>query len=628
MIRTVVLICLVILVSFQSFVFAQAISEKERLIQELETLREEIRYHNKLYYVDNDPEISDAEYDALVQRLRDLEAEHPDLITPDSPTQRIGAAPSSDFKTVTRRTPMLSLDNARDEKEIRDFDRRLKELLNIETEIEYVFEPKIDGLAVEVVYKDGGLAIGSTRGDGLKGEDVTGNLRMIYAIPLKLLARKDEELPSRLEARGEVYMDKVVFETLNEERSRSGEELFANPRNSAAGSLRQKDPTVTAKRHLNIFFYGSGMIADRNVDTHWEKLEYFKGLGLRVNPLNKRCFGIDEVITQFQNLKTRRESLPYEIDGAVVKVNSLRWQEELGELANSSRWAIAWKFPAKQATTVLNDIQIQVGRSGVLTPVAILEPVEIGGVTVGRATLHNQDEIERKDIRIGDTVLVERAGDVIPKIVKVIRSKRIGTEQKFEFPETCPVCGSPLVRHEGGTVVRCENFECPAKQRERIEHFVSRDAMNIIGFGPKLIEQLVAERLIQDAGDLYFLTAKQLIPLEGIGEKSALKLIEAIAASKTPSLQQLIYALSIPQVGKQTAHILAEHFKALNTLQLATEAELRSIHGIGPKTAQSIYDYFRSEQSARLLKKLFDAGVEIRAPESVANRIPESMSMQ
>ena len=614
MIRTAMSICLVILLSCQSLAFAQAISEQEQLIQELEALREEIRYHDKLYYVENNPEISDAEYDRLMQHLKDLEAAHPDLVTADSPTQRVGTMPSSDFETVTRRLPMLSLENARDEKEIRDFDRRLKELLQIDSEIEYVFEPKIDGLAVETVYERGSLTLGSTRGDGVNGENVTPNMRMVSAIPLKLLAQGDEELPSLLEARGEVYMDKAAFETLNEERSREGEELFANPRNSAAGSLRQKDPAVTAQRRLKVFFYGSGAIEGRNFETHWEKLEYFKSLGLRVNPLNRRCLGIDEAIAQFQDLTAQRESLPYEIDGAVIKVNDLGLQEELGDLANSPRWAIAWKFPAKQATTVLKDIQIQVGRSGALTPVAILEAVEIGGVTVSRATLHNQDEIERKDIRIGDTVLVERAGDVIPKIVKVIRSKRTGTEQKFEFPETCPVCGGSVVRAAGEAVVRCENPDCPAKQLARIEHFVSREAMNIGGAGPKLIELLVAEKLIRDADDLYFLTVEQLIPLEGIGEKKAQNLIEAIEASKATTLERLLYALGILHVGKQTAHVLAEHFGRLDSLQLATEAELRSIHEIGSETAKSIYEYFRSEQSARLLRKLFDAGVEVVEP--------------
>ncbi|MCP4402733.1 MAG: NAD-dependent DNA ligase LigA [bacterium] len=612
--RIAIVISLVFLFVFNSVVFAQTVPDTEQLAQELEALRDEIRYHNKLYYVDNNPEISDAEYDRLMQRLKDLEAEHPDLITPDSPTQRVGVALSGDFETVSRRVPMLSLENVQDEEALREFDRRLKDLLQIDTEIEYIFEPKIDGLAVEVVYTQGSLTLGSTRGDGVSGENVTQNLRMIHAIPLKLPAQENEEFPPLLEARGEVYMDKAAFAALNEERSLNGEELFANPRNSAAGSLRQKDPAVTAKRRLKIFFYGSGTIEGREFVSHWAKLDYFKTLGLRVNPLNKICRGIDDAIAQFRNLKTHRESLPYEIDGAVLKVNNLRQQERLGSLANSPRWAIAWKFPAKQATTTVKDILVQVGRSGALTPVAVLEAVEIGGVLVSRATLHNQGEIERKDIRIGDTVLVERAGDVIPEIVKAIRSKRTGTEQKFEFPENCPVCDSPIVRIEGEAVSRCENPDCPAKQLERIEHFVSREAMNIKGVGPKLIEQLVAERLIEDAGDLYFLTAEQLMPLKRIGEKSAKKTIEAIAQSKHPSLEQLLYALSIPHVGKHNAHLLTSHFKNLSTLQAASEAELRAIHGIGPKTAQNVHHYFRTEQNTRLFRKLFDAGVEVLEP--------------
>ncbi|PID57891.1 DNA ligase (NAD(+)) LigA [candidate division KSB3 bacterium] len=621
MIRNVVLISLVLVLLSPSFAFVQPVSVRDELVRELEALREEIRYHNKLYYVENNPEISDAEYDRLIQRLRDLEAAHPDLVTPDSPTQRLAVTLSSDFEVVTRRIPMLSLQSVRNEREIRDFDRRLKELLRLDVDIEYVFEPKVDGVAIEAVYKRGGLVLGATRGDGLNGENVTPNLRTISAVPLKLLIQDNEVVPELMEARGEVYMEKTAFEALNEERSRRGEELFANPRNSAAGSLRQKDPLISAERRLNVFFYGAGAIEGPVFETHWERLDYFKRLGLRVNPLNQRCLGIDEAIAQFEALAAKRDTLPYEIDGAVIKVNNLHVQEELGNLADSPRWAIAWKFPPRQATTLLKDIHIQVGRSGVLTPVAILEAVEIGSVSVSRATLHNQDAIERRDIRIGDTVLVERAGDVIPKVVKAIRSKRTGAEKVFEFPENCPVCGSPIIRVEGEAAAYCGNPLCPARQSGRIEHFVSRDAMNISGVGPKLIELLIAEKLVRDAGDLYCLTVENLVPLEGIAEKKARKIVDAVAAAKTPTLQRMIYALSIPHVGKQSAHVLAAHFKRFDRLRLATEDELRSIHGIGADTAESICDFFRSEDSVQLLRKLFDAGVEVVEADAASQRL-------
>ncbi len=609
---------------FTSFSYAQTPSNKEQLVQEIDALREEIRYHNKLYYVDNNPEISDAEYDGLMQRLRDLEEAQPELITPDSPTQRVGAAPSEEFEPVTHIIPMLSLANARDEQELREFDQRIKRLLGSENAIEYVFEPKIDGLAVEVVYENGTFTVGSTRGDGVTGENVTPNLKMIYSIPLRLLAEKYPDgtlkftLPKRLDARGEVYMDKDDFTALNEERARNGEFLFANPRNSAAGSVRQKDPAITAQRRLKVFFYGAGVVEDRDFETHWARLDYFRRAGLRTNPLNRVCQGIDEVIVQYRELKASRDSLPYEIDGAVVKVNRLRLQEELGFVSRSPRWAIAYKFPAKQATTKIEDIIVQVGRTGALTPVAMLKSVKIGGVRVRRATLHNQDEIERKDIRIGDTVLVQLAGDVIPEIVKVITSKRTGAEKKFLFPERCPVCGEEVVRPAGEAVARCINPDCPAKHIEQIEHFVSTRAMNIKGVGPKLVEQLIQNGLIRDVGDFYFLTQEQLLPLERMGEKSARNVIQAIKQSKRPTLKRFLYALGIRHVGAHTAHILATAFGSLNQIKTATEEELIAVHEIGPEVADSVYHYFREEKTEKRLQKMFSGGVKIVAPENVA----------
>lgn len=614
----VVSIILVFLLIFSAVSYAQTLAKKEQLIQEIEALRDEIRYHNKLYYVDNNPEISDAEYDRLMQKLQELETAYPELITPDSPTQRVGATPLGEFETVTHTVAMLSLANAKDENELREFDQRIKRILGREEEIEYVFEPKIDGLAVEVVYENGTFTIGSTRGDGVTGENVTQNLKTIHSIPLKLIGQQGEIFPARLEARGEVYMDKDDFAALNKERELNGEFLFANPRNSAAGSLRQKDPSITAKRRLKVFFYGAGAVEGIHFETHWERLEYFRSVGLRTNPRNRVCQGIDEVIAHYRELSETRNSLPYEIDGTVVKVNSLRLQEELGFVSRSPRWAIAYKFPAKQATTKIENIIVQVGRTGVLTPVAVLEPVNIGGVRVSRATLHNQDEIDRKDIRIGDTVIVQRAGDVIPEIVKVITSKRTGTEEKFVFPEECPVCGGKVVRLEGEAVHRCMNPECAAKQIGNIEHFASKRAMNIKGVGPKLIERFINNGLIRDAGDFYALKQEQLVPLEGMAEKSAQNVIQAIEQSKRPTLDRLLYALGIRHVGEHTAKILATYFGSLDRIKIASEEDLIAVDEIGPKVAQSVYQYFREEKTERLLRKLFDGGVEIVNSEGVA----------
>jgi len=613
--------------------------EKEQLIQEIESLRNEIRYHNKLYYVDDNPEISDAEYDRLMRKLQELEAAHPELITPDSPTQHVGAAPLEEFGTVTHTIPMLSLGNAMDEEELREFDQRIKRMLGSDEEIEYVFESKIDGLAVEVVYEHGVFTIGSTRGDGLTGEDITQNLKTVKSIPLKLVEQKDTDgkinfalqgskinfalqrtLPERLEARGEVYMDKDDFIALNKERERIGESLFANPRNSAAGSLRQKDSSITAKRPLKAFFYAAGAIEGVSFQTHWEMLDYFRKVGLRTNPLNRICRGIDEVIQHYRELNETKESLPYEIDGTVVKVNSLHLQEELGFVSRSPRWAIAYKFPAKQETTWIQDIIVQVGRTGALTPVAVLEPVNIRGVQVSRATLHNQDEIDRKDIRIGDTIVVQRAGDVIPEVVKAIESKRAGTEKKFVLPAQCPVCQGEVVRPEGEAVHRCTNPECPAKQIGNMEHFVSKRAMNIEGVSIKLIELFVNGGLIRDVGDFYFLKKKQIVPLERMAEKSAENVIQAIEQSKRPTLDRLLYALGIRHVGEHTAKVLATYFGSLDRLKAASEEELVAVYEIGPEVAKSVYQYFRNEHTEKLLQKLFDGGVKVVNPGGVSGQ--------
>ncbi len=581
---------------------------------ELESLRETIRHHNKRYYVDNQPEISDGEYDRLVQRLRDLEAAHPECITADSPTQRVSGAASAAFGTVTHSTPMLSLEKAHNEKDLRDFDRRTNSFLGSEDEIVYVVEPKIDGLAVEMVYKDGGLTVVSTRGDGVVGEDVTPNGRTIGAVPLRLSTPGNENVPSLLEARGEVYMEKKAFLALNDERGRNGEALFANPRNAAAGSLRQKDPAVTATRRLNVFFYGSGTMTGLEFVAHWEKLEYFKRVGLRVNPLNRLCRGMDEALLQLREMQAKREDLPYEIDGVVIKVNSLWMQAKLGNTAEAPRWAIAYKFPSKQATTTVIDIVVQTGRTGALTPVAVLVPVEIGGALVNRAGLHNQEEIARKDIRIGDTVLVERAGDAVPQIVKVIASRRTGSERSFVFPGQCPICGGPVVRRDGEAAHRCENSLCPAQQMAALEHFASRKGMNMKGVGPAVIEKLVRAGCLHDVGDFFVLTRNDLLAVDGVGQKTAQNFLDAVSQSRRVRLIRFLYALGIRHVGERAAGILASRFGNLEGLKAASKAELTAIPGIGPETAKSVHGYFQEPRNLLVLRKLFDNGVQISEP--------------
>lgn len=595
--------------------------ESKQFLQEIEHLRQEIHRHNTLYYVDDQPQISDAEYDRLMRCLQELETLHPEFITPDSPTQRVGAAPLEKFGTVTHSIPMLSLANAMDEEELREFDRRIKRTLGTEAEIEYVFEPKIDGLAIEVVYENGIFVMGSTRGDGVTGENVTQNLKTIPSIPLRLFPPDPAiPLPGKIEVRGEVYMEKIDFLVLNQERELADEPLFANPRNSAAGSLRQLDPTVTAKRPLKAFFYAIGTIEDANFATHWEMLTYFRTLGLRTNPLNKICQGIEQVLEQYQYLNETKDALPYEIDGTVVKVNSRHLQEELGTISRSPRWAIAFKFPARQETTKILDILVQVGRTGALTPVAVLEPVNIRGVQVSRATLHNQDEINRKDIRIGDTVVVQRAGDVIPEIVNVIESRRTGAEKAFAMPPRCPVCQGEVVRPQDEAVHRCSNPDCPAKQIGNLEHFVSKRALNIEGVSTKQIEAFVNNGLVRDAADFYFLKKEQLLPLERMADKSAANVIQAIAQSKRPTLSRFIYALGIRHVGEHTANVLANYFGSLERLQAASEEELTAIYEIGPEVAKSVSQYFSNPGTAKLLQKFFDGGVEIVTPEGVVTR--------
>ena len=577
----------------------------ERRIHEI---REQINYHNYLYYVLDSPEISDADYDRLMHELAGLEKAHTELITPDSPTQRVGPPPLEAFQPVTHTIPMLSLSNTETEEETIEFDRRIKRFLDLSEDetIEYVAEPKLDGLAIEVVYEGGRLEVGSTRGDGYTGEDVTLNLRTLRTIPLNLL-KVHEAIPARLEVRGEVFIPLEDFRRLNRQREEAGEPLFANPRNAAAGSLRQLDSKVTAKRPLDIFFYGIGEAAGRRFTTHWEVLNRLQRWGLKINPLNKRCQGIEQAIDYYKEIGNRRDSLGYEIDGVVIKVNSLDLQESLGTVARSPRWAVAYKFEPRQAVTRILGIEAQVGRTGILTPVAAMEAVKIGGVTVSRSTLHNQDEIDRKDVRIGDWVLIERAGDVIPAVVKVITSKRTGKEVPYRLPGRCPVCGSEVLKEE--VYYRCTGINCPAQLKERIRHFSSRRAMDIEGLGEKLTEQLVDKGLVKNLSDIYYLTKDQISGLERMADKSAQNIIAAIEGSKKRDLSRVIYALGVRHIGEQTGKVLARRFGSIEGVMSAGEDDLQAIETIGPEIAQSVVKFFSQRDNRGEIERLRNAGV-------------------
>jgi len=584
--------------------------------KEIEILRESIRYHNHRYYVLDDPEISDAEYDRLFRRLLELEDQHPELATPESPTQKVGAAPLETFSQVTHRNPMLSLENSFSDQDIRDFDARIKRFLRDDSSISYTVEPKIDGLAVELVYEKGALRVASTRGDGFVGENVTANIKTILAIPLTLTQRKNATpLPDILEVRGEVYMELEAFENLNRERIDKGLTPFANPRNAAAGSLRQLDSRVTAKRPLNMFCYGVGAMEGPPCKTQFERMLQLQEWGLRVNRPHIRIGdSVSDVVDYCHQLEDVRSQFPYEIDGAVIKVNRLDLQARLGQKSRSPRWSVAYKFKASQETTTLSKIDVQVGRTGALTPVAHLEPIEVGGVLVRRATLHNQEEIEKKDIREGDRVVVQRAGDVIPEVVKSIPSMRTGREKKFMMPSHCPVCGSDVTKKEGEVVLRCPNANCPAQVRGSFRHFVSKGAMNIDGIGEKIMNQLIEKGLVHEEADLYTLSLDDLLKLEKIKEKSAGKLLAAIEKSKKTTLARFIYALGIRHVGEFIAAVLANRFKGIERLMHATEAELLATEGIGPQIAESVITYFDDPRNRERLHRLMEQGVQLEAP--------------
>jgi DNA ligase (NAD+) len=580
-------------------------------------LREQIHYHNYRYYVLDDPVISDSEFDRLLAELQRLEEQYPGLVTPDSPSQRVGAPPLEKFETVTHRLPMISLENAFSEAEAREFDERLKRFLRTAEAFHYVVEPKIDGCAIELVYEQGRLTVGSTRGDGIRGENVTQNLKTIHTIPLHLL-KGAHGVPELLEVRGEVYMDLEEFKKLNQQRLAQGEAAFANPRNAAAGSLRQLDPNITAARPLKIYCYGVGEVKGHTFASHWETLEALKAWGFRVNPLIERLHGIGPAIDYHRRLEHQRHGLPYEIDGVVIKVDSLALQERLGTKARSPRWALAFKFAATQEITRVLDIQVNVGRTGAVTPMAVMEPVEVGGVTVSRATLHNEDEVARKDVRVGDTVLIQRAGDVIPEVVKVILEERPPEARPFQMPARCPVCDTPLMRPEGEKVTRCPNPDCFGALTRSIFHFASKTAMDIDGLGEKIIAQLVSVGLVSDVSDLYQLTEDDLVPLERFAEKSAQNIINAIQGSRRVLFWRLINALGIRYVGEATAQLLAQHFQNLAALIQASKEDLLQVEGVGEQVAGSVREYFDNPRNREILRKLKEAGVRELPPERPA----------
>ncbi len=574
--------------------------------REIGKLREEIQRHEELYYVQDDPEISDVDYDVLIERLKDLELKHPELVTPDSPTQRVGGRPAEGFAEVVHRRPMLSLDNSYNIEELRAFDQRCLRLADGRP-IEYVAELKIDGLSLSLHYENQLLTHGVTRGDGRIGEDVTQNARTIRSIPLKL--RTEKPIGAELEVRGEAFIPRKVFERTNAEREEQGEPRFANPRNAAAGAIRQLDSRIVAGRKLEMFAYDL-LTGDRKpLETHWKALDWMEAAGFKVNPHRKLCSSIEEVIEFANEIETKRDDLDYEIDGLVVKVNSTAMQDEFGTTNKAPRWAIAYKYAARQATTKVVSIVVQVGRTGALTPVANLEPVSLAGTTVARATLHNPDEVKRLGIRIGDWVLIEKGGDVSPKVLKVIESKRTGEEKPFRMPKKCPVCGGEISRLEGEVVSRCVAADCPAQLKGRLLHFASRRAMRIEGLGESLVEQFVVTGKVHDAGDLYQLTLDDIAALERMAKKSAANLCAQIEASKSRDLSNLVYALGLRHVGDRTATTLARHFGSLAALTKATVEELDDIPEIGLTVAQSVHDWFRDEGNLDLCRRLEVAGV-------------------
>jgi DNA ligase (NAD+) len=597
---------------------AKAAANVKDVKKEMEQLREKLRYHEYRYHVLDDPEISDAAYDRMMMRLKELEAAHRELVTGDSPTVRVGGPPREGFTTVKHARAMLSLDNAFSYDALRDWDRRVREGSGQE-KIEYIAEHKFDGLSISLQYEDGVLARGVTRGDGTTGEEVTPNVKTIRSIPLRVdaAALKKAKLRGDFEVRGEVLMTRKAFDALNRQQEESGGKIYVNARNSAAGSVRVLDPAITAARRLDFFAYYLFVDGKVPFGKHSESLQVLKQLRFRASDDWKLCAGIEAVVAYCEDWDAKREKLPYEIDGVVVKVNSIAIQNELGYTAKAPRWAIAFKYPARQETTVVNDIIVQVGRTGTLTPVAVLEPVQVGGVTVSRSTLHNMDEIERLGLQIGDTVLIERAGEVIPHVLKVVKPGK--NRKPFRMPKHCPECGSTIHKDEDGVAYRCVNAACPAKRKESLLHYAGRHAMNIDGLGEKIVDQLVDKGMVKDVADLYALKLDDVAGLERRAEKSAQNLLEEIEASKKNSLARLIYALGMRFVGERTGQLLAEHFSSLEELAAAKEEELEQVPEVGPKVAASIAEFFSEAANRQLVKKLSKAGVRPTAEKREVN---------
>ena len=602
----------------------------QNLIQQLEQLHKTLHFHNHRYYVLDDPELPDSEYDKLLRELQAIEAQHPELITPDSPSQRVGAPPLSEFTQVTHLLPMLSLGNAFNEEEVMAFEKRLLDRLTVTddngssdeaipeaTPLEYAVEPKLDGLAVSLLYENGVLVQGATRGDGETGENITENVRTINSIPLKLTG---DNIPTTLEVRGEIYMPKASFEALNAKAREQGEKTFVNPRNAAAGSIRQLDSKITASRNLAMYCYATGRVVGFEMPKkHSESLQQLAKWGFRICPDSKVVNGAKGCLEYFEEIGAKRDELSYDIDGVVFKINSFELQQQLGFVSRAPRWAIAHKFPAQEEMTLLKDVEFQVGRTGALTPVARLEPVFVGGVTVTNATLHNMDEIERKDVRIGDTVIVRRAGDVIPEVARVVNSKRPSDVKHIVMPSQCPVCESSVIQIEGEAVSRCSGgLICPAQQKQAIKHFASRKALDIDGLGDKLVEQLFDENLIKNISDLYSLKSSQLSQLERMGEKSAENLIAALEASKTPTLARFIYSMGIREVGETTAKSLANHYRSLEAIKQADEESLQQVNDVGPIVASHIVSFFKQQHNNQIIEALINSGVSPILPAKIS----------
>lgn len=589
-------------------------------VDRIKQLRQEIRDHDHRYHVLAEPVVSDYDYDVLMKELLDIEAAHPDLVTPDSPTQRVGGAPYSSFPVVTHPVPMLSISNTYDADEILDFDRRVRDILGDEEAHSYVVELKIDGVAVSLRYEDGVLILGSTRGDGVQGDNITANLRTIRSIPLRIAV--DHPAINQLEVRGEVYLSHAGLEQMNQVRSEREDPLFANPRNATAGSLKLLDSRQVAERPLQVFLYSlrfedeTGVLAVQpELDSHYGRLQWLAGHGFSTNTNAQRFDTIDGAIGYCKAWESKRSDLPYDIDGMVIKVDSIRLQQELGATLKSPRWVVAYKFAAQRAVTRLNDIRLQVGRTGVVTPVAELEPVFLAGSTISRATLHNEDEILRKDIRIGDTVVIEKGGDVIPKVVEVDFDKRQEGVPPFKMPAECPICHTPLMRIQDEVALRCENVSCPAQIQARLEHFTARNAMDIDGFGPAVAEQLLSHDLMQDVGDIFSLTQEQFMALERMGPKSADNLIRSIEASKDRPLDRILFSLGIPHVGERAARQIADRRRSLDQIMTATVEELATIPEIGPTIAESVVNFFQNDQNRTVIEKLRQAGLNMKLPE-------------